>query len=270
MDDYYDEEDFDPTWNISEWNDGDLMEPDPHIETGRRQSSTVQTHQYNFELFMDPNTGKQRYKLPKKWEASSHYSKTLRQVRQQVTPAGQYREYYKAFGREEAVIRLLDRRIDPEVDKCRTAVIWMQARHRGWKGRQYFLSIRDALIDARTQLYIRRDAMALFRQGDKRASLDTILRYRGPALGLGLYVMKCKLFYSLGEIAECMRTARELIAIDHTNVDGHYLLACCLVSREQYEAAFQLLSTLFSESSDATQVQQGAEQQTWESHSADW
>jgi tetratricopeptide (TPR) repeat protein len=203
---------------------------------------------------MDPSTGKQRYRLPKKWEASSHYSKTLRQVRQQVTPAGQYREYYKAFGREEAVIRLLDRRIDPQVDKCRTAVTCLQARQRGWKGRQYFLSVRDALIDARMQREIRRDALAFFRLGDKRASLDTILQYRGPSLGLGLYVMKCKLYYGLGEIDQCMKTARGLVTLDPTHLDGNYLLACCLVAREQYEAAFQLLSTLFSESPDATQV----------------
>ena len=255
MEDYGDEEDFDPTWNISEWNDGDLVETDdPDRDVGSRQSSTVQTHPYNFELFMDPNTGKQRYKLPKKWQASSHYSKTLRQVRQQVTPAGQYREYYKAFGREEAVIRLLDRRIDPEVDKCRIAVTRLQAKHRGWKGRQYFMSIRDALIDARTQREIRRDALAFFRQGNKRASLDTILQYRGPSLGLGLYVMKCKLYYGLGELDACMRTARELVAMDCTNLDGNYLLACCLVARGQFEPAFQLFSTLFSESPEATQV----------------
>ena len=221
-------------------------------------AATIKPHEYSFELFLDPNTGTTKYRLPKKWEASSHYSKSLRQVRRQVTPAGQFREYYRAFGRLEGVLTNLDRRIqatDENVEQCNHAITRLQARFRGWIGRTQFWAMRDMLIDARTQREIRKTALTHFYRDEKRESLNVILQYRGPSLGLGLYVMKCKLYYSLGELDHCMTTARELLALDRTNIDGCYMLACCLVKRENYDAAYQLFSTLFSESTASTKVE---------------
>ena len=229
--------------------------------TSRKSTTTtpiIKPHEYSFELFLDPNTGTTKYRLPKKWEASSHYSKSLKQVRRQVTPAGQFREYYKAFGRLEGVLTNLDRRIqatNDNVEQCNHAITRLQARFRGWIGRMHFWAIRDMLADARTQREIRKTALEHFHRDEKRESLDVILQYRGPSLGLGLYVMKCKLYYSLGELDHCMTTARELLALDRINIDGCYILACCLVKREQYEAAYQLFSTLFSESTASTKVE---------------
>ena len=233
-------------------------------------SSTMKPHEYSFELFLDPNTGTQKYRLPKKWEASSHYSKSLRQVRRQVTPAGQYREYYKAFGRLEGVLTNLDRRIqatNENIEQCNHAIICLQARFRGWIGRIQFWAMRDMLIDARNQREIRKLALEHFYRNEKRESLQVILQYRGPSLGVGLYVMKCKLYYSLGELDHCMSTARELLALDRTNIDGCYILACCLVKREKYDAAYQLFSTLFSESTASTKVEHVVRIHSFTNHS---
>jgi len=213
----------------------------------RRMSSPPKPkpHEYNFELWTDPSSGKQRYRMPKKWAATSHYSKTLRQVQFQVTPAGQHREYYRAFGRAESVIRLLERRIDPHEELCRRAVTALQARQRGWKGRRYFASVRPALVDARTQREIKKDALERFHAGDVRGSYEAISRYRGPSLGLGLAVMKCKLLYRLGELVACEAAARAVLARDRTHLDAAYTLACCLASGRRYDEVYQHFSILF-------------------------
>ena len=225
----------------------------------RQKSSSPppKPHEYNFELWTDP-AGKQKYRLPKKWTASSHYSKTLRQVQSQVTPAGQYREYYRAFGRAENVIRSLERRVDPHEEQCRAAVTALQARYRGRNGRKHFAMIRPSLVDARTQREIKKDALARFHAGDVRGSYEAIMRYRGPSLGLGLAMMKCKLLYRLGELSACESAARAVLAREATHLDAAYTLACCLSSTQRFDEAYHVFSSLFRYARVASRAWGGA------------
>jgi tetratricopeptide (TPR) repeat protein len=73
-----------------------------------------------------------------------------------------------------------------------------------------------------------------------------INKYTGNQMNINLYIMKCKLYYSLHEIKNCESAAKEIINLDESNIDGHYLLACCYTSKQQYESAFKQLSILFS------------------------
>jgi tetratricopeptide (TPR) repeat protein len=44
----------------------------------------------------------------------------------------------------------------------------------------------------------------------------------------------------------CIYIYNYIIHLDESNIDGHYLLACCYSIKQQYESAFKQLSILFS------------------------
>lgn len=80
------------------------------------------------------------------------------------------------------------------------------------KGRDYFNKIKQNLKDLNIQRDIQKSAINHFEKGNKKEALDMINEYQGSQMNIMLYIMKCKLHYTLNDIKNCESTAKEIIS----------------------------------------------------------
>ena len=73
-------------------------------------------------------------KLPDKWSPTYHYSKSLKEIKNQPTPARQFRNYYITYGRADNRLKVLCSKIDYNYKLCNWLATSMQSKFRGFQG----------------------------------------------------------------------------------------------------------------------------------------
>jgi hypothetical protein len=78
-------------------------------------------------------------------------------------------------------------------------------------GRRYVNGVKHHLEDKNIQREIKKSAINHFQKGNKKEALHMINKYNGTQMGVNLFIMKCKLYYSLSDFKNCESTAKEII-----------------------------------------------------------
>jgi hypothetical protein len=140
------------------------------------------------------------------WHPNDSYKHTLQQIRDQLTPAGIYREKLATTGREERKLRRLEWRWERRFVKWTKAATIVQAGYRGMVGRKYFKSIRYDLEMKKAQREAKIAAIEAFKAGDKEKTLKILSRVE--QMTGELYIVKAKVQYIMEQIDQCIVSAK--------------------------------------------------------------
>lgn len=204
-----------------------------------------------------------------KWMPSTHYKFTVHDIRNQLTPAEYYRARLVDSGTEIRAIHRLEWRIQKNPDGFLKASLKFQSLYRGFKGRQYFNSIKVELKMKRLQRDAENSVKSLMKsQTELEESISSAINEDGvdhtnnisyrnyenaieiidsvPRPTVLLLVMKAKMLYRISKFNDCEIVAREVLDLDNVNEDGYFLLACSLIKRNKFEQAYEELKLAFA------------------------
>lgn len=143
------------------------------------------------------------------WRPSLSYKHTLRDIRNQFTPAEYFRHQLATRGAEIRAIQRLQLRIDRNPDVFNRAASIVQGLYRGRKGRRQFAIIKEELILEKFRREAKAAAVTAF---DRRAFEEAIVEVdKLDPPEVEYLVIKIKSLYRLGKCKECISTAKTAI-----------------------------------------------------------
>jgi tetratricopeptide (TPR) repeat protein len=176
------------------------------------------------------------------WHPNDSYSLTLQQIREQLTPAGLYRQKLATTGKAERALRRLEWRWERRLAKWIRSATTVQAGYRGMVGRRYFKSIRNELEIKRAQREAKIAAIEAFKNGDKEKTIE-ILSMVEQMTG-ELYIVKAKVLYTTEQYDQCIESSLAALGTPTMEFDARFLLANCYIRKNQMLSAFDELNLL--------------------------
>ena len=165
-----------------------------------------------------------------KWRPSIHYKYTLVDIQNQLTPAEYYRSRLLDYGKEIRAIQRLEWRMQKNPSGfLRAATLW-QSLYRGYKGRQYYRSVKDDLEAKMLQRQTESLVLELL-QKQKKAN-EEAEEVRGTEIGeetfefkqeaidaiealskptIKLLEMRAKIYYTMKNFPKSETASRELL-----------------------------------------------------------
>jgi tetratricopeptide (TPR) repeat protein len=176
------------------------------------------------------------------WHPNDSYSLTLKQIREQLTPAGLYRQKLATTGKAERALRRLEWRWERRLPKWIKSATAVQAGYRGMVGRRYFKSIKTELEIKRAQREAKIAAIEAFKIGDKEQTIK-ILSMVEQMTG-ELYIVKAKVLYTTKQYDQCIECALAALSTSAMEFEARFLLANCYVQKNEMLSAFDELNLL--------------------------
>ena len=176
------------------------------------------------------------------WRPNASYNLTLQQIKEQLTPAGIYRQKLATTGKAERVLRRLEWRWERRLQKWTRSATTVQAGYRGMIGRRYFKSIRNELEIKKAQREAKIAAVEAFKAGDKEKTIEilsTVEQMTGE-----LYIVKAKVLYTTEQFDESIECAKSALSTPAMEFDARFILANCYARKNEMLAAFDELSLL--------------------------
>jgi hypothetical protein len=190
------------------------------------------------------------------WAPSVHYKKSLQEIREQRTPAEEYKYQLQTAGKLQRTLQRLEWRWEKDLERWRFASTRIKSLWRGMKSRIAFAETKKKLERERDQREIRLNTLRAFAQNNIEGVLGHIDAYALKHEILDhpfLILMKVKIFYGQERYAECEKLSRMLVDLtgngqpreeDETCADAMYALSNCLARRGELEAAYDVLKDL--------------------------
>lgn len=176
------------------------------------------------------------------WHPNDSYKLTLKQIREQLTPAGIYRHKLATTGREERKLRRLEWRWQRRIVKWTKCATIVQAGYRGMVGRRYFKSIRHDLELKKLQREAKIAAIEAFKAGNKQKTLE-ILSMVEKMTG-ELYIVQAKVLYTAELFDQCIESAKNALETPNMEPEARYILANCYIRKKEMDKAFDELNLL--------------------------
>ena len=187
-----------------------------------------------------------------KWSPNVSYSKSLADVRNQLTPAEAFRQELRSQGKETRQL-LKNERVwrRPEFSR---AIVRIQACYRGYRLRRTLSLV--ILQKERERREFSKSMLQLFHKGDFAAIVAAVegRDIAGAAAeDTSLTELYAKSLYSIGRYDSCSESCLRLLERDAGSIKIRYMLASCYVQIQRYEAAFTELTNLIGLDSESLQ-----------------
>ena len=176
------------------------------------------------------------------WKPDNSYSLSLKEIREQKTPSGLYRQKLTTTDAAQRELQRLEWRWERRIEKWIRCANKVKAGFRGMKTRRYVKSIRHKLEMERQQRNAKIEAVASFANGGRQEVLDiiaTVMELNGE-----LYIVKAKVYYAMEDMDNSYKAAEMALSWKEWELDGRYIMACVHVRKDNLIAAHEQLSML--------------------------
>jgi len=164
----------------------------------------------------------------------------------QFTPAQAYKHRLQTTGKEVRMLQRLEWKWHRNFEKWTILATRVQSCYKGYKGRQYFKSVRENLILQHKRKDCKNFSTIHFRAGNKLEALKTLNTLSFEEKTSEIRMITLRALYCLRMFPECERECDRVLRIDKLNEDAHYIKVCSFVSRGMYQEAYTALRVLFS------------------------
>lgn len=179
------------------------------------------------------------------WKPEVHYKLSLNEIKNQFTPAEEYRYKLATSGKIERALRKLEKLWNLNFDGWTNAAVKVQAAYRGLKGRRFFLSVKPRLEILREHRYAKIAVLKACESGVAPEALEILSTVREISPELSL--MQAKIAYTLKEYHVCETAARRILDAEGWKHDARYLLSCSLASRSEFPLCLEELNVLVNQ-----------------------
>lgn len=163
----------------------------------------------------------------------------------QFTPAQAYKHRLQTTGKEIRMLQRLEWKWQRNFERWTILALRVQSCYRGFKGRQYFKSVRENLVLQHKRKECKHLSTLHFREGNKLEALRILSKLSFEEKTSEIRMITLRTLYCLRMFSECECECDRVLRIDKLNEDAHYIKACSFVSREMFEEAYSALRVLF-------------------------
>ena len=143
------------------------------------------------------------------WRPSISYNYTISDIRNQFTPAENYRNALQTSGKLIRLIQRLELRWGRNFKAFTNAALRVQALHRGNVGRAFFKTVKEKLMIELKQRQAKLNASAFFRKNNFEEAVAEVDRNLPGSVEL--LVIKMKSQYRLAHYMNCIDTTEQVI-----------------------------------------------------------
>mmetsp|Transcript_27589 Transcript_27589/g.27812 ORF Transcript_27589/g.27812 Transcript_27589/m.27812 type:complete len:179 (-) Transcript_27589:472-1008(-) len=143
------------------------------------------------------------------WKPKNHYSLTLKEVQEQLTPAEQYRHFLITAGKHERMLQRLEWTWSKNIRKWTRAALLIQSYQRGIFGRVLFETLKPTLVLRKEQRDAKKASKEALEAGDASSALCVVQSVR--ELDIELLMYEARLGYMLQQYDTSERAARRVL-----------------------------------------------------------
>lgn len=185
------------------------------------------------------------YKRYGQWAPSIKYSYNMWDIRNQMTPAENYRHQLATSGKTIRILQRLEWRWQKAFKQWWDMSIRVQSGFRGMQARKYYRSVKSDLLRVKEQREAKKSVLRLFAESKKEESLALLDKVE--VLSTELWAIKIKILYSSLRFQECFDVCITVIGIDPRCEEAHFCIACIYARDGKYIAAYNQLKQLMSQ-----------------------
>jgi hypothetical protein len=152
------------------------------------------------DYYKDPETS---------WRPSLSYKHTIRDVRDQFTPAENFRHVLQTSGKQIRLIQRLEIRMNRNFVSFLSAAVRIQSLFRGNVSRTYYKKVKGELYIDMLRRQSKANSTLKFRKGKFQEAIDDINAVAPAPSELLVIKMKCE--YRLKQYMDCIATSIEVI-----------------------------------------------------------
>lgn len=184
-------------------------------------------------------------KEPGYWKPEVNYKLSITDVKNQRTPAEEYRHKLVTSGKVERLLRKLEQTWVLNISLWNSSTTKVQAAYRGLLGRRLFLSQRPRLVILREHRYAKIDVMQACEAGAAGEALHRLSTV--PEISPELSLIQAKIAYTLREFNVCESAARRILEAEGWKHEARYVLSCSLASRFEFHKCLEELNVLVNQ-----------------------
>ena len=177
---------------------------------------------YNFEVYRpEPSTGRLEgtyFQNRDVWRPSLSYKHKLEDIRNQFTPAENFRHSLATRGKHIRLIQRLELRINRKLKKFTWAALKIQSLYRGNVSRAYFKSIREGLFIELRRREARAEADKCFKVKDFEGTIAAVDRLDPPIVQY--LTLKIRSQYRLQHYTEAIATSNFALGQSSARYNG--------------------------------------------------
>lgn len=143
------------------------------------------------------------------WKPSLSYKHSIHDIRNQFTPAENYRHALATSGRHIRMIQRLELRWSHKFGAFVSAAIRIQALYRGIVSRLYYASVKSELYSVKRKREARLAASSFFKENNFLEAISEVNKH----IPISYYMLslKTKCQYRLGLFNDCISSTKQLV-----------------------------------------------------------